>query len=135
MPDNRIAVADGRVVAASGGPDDRPSVELVASVLRSLERFGYDVILVLDEELRDEIERSRSCKKCLERTTLSLVPAGADREEIVLTIADQTGASLVSNDRFEDHVAEFPWLASRRIPFRVHRGKAYLDPEELMGVF
>lgn len=135
MANEMIAVVDGRAVASSGDPDDLPSVRLLTSVLRSLEQFGYEVLLVLDEALRLEIERSESCRECLERITLILVPAGASRDDVALALADETGAALVSNDHFEEYLARFPWLAERRIPYRVHRGKVYLDPEELMGVF
>ncbi len=135
MSENMIAVTDGREVASSGSPDDLPSIELLKSVLRSLERFGYDVIVVVDDDLRLEIERSQSGSKTLERATISLAPAGVDRDSLVLSIADDTGATVVSNHRFEEYLARFPWLTERRIPYRVHRGQAYLDPEELMGVF
>lgn len=135
MSENMIAVTDGREVASSGSPDDLPSIELLKSVLRSLERFGYDVIVVVDDDLRLEIERSQGGSKTLERATISLAPAGVDRDSVVLSIADDTGATVVSNHRFEEFLARFPWLTERRIPYRVHRGQAYLDPEELMGVF
>ncbi len=135
MSENMIAVTDGREVAASGRSDDHPSIELLKSVLRSLERFGYEVIVVVDEELRLEIERSEGRCKPLERATISLAPAGMDRDSFVLSIADQTGATVVSNHHFEEYLPSFPWLTERRIPYRVHGGKAYLDPEELMGVF
>jgi hypothetical protein len=84
MSRNRIAVTDARALACSGSPDDLPSVELLASVLRSLERFGYDVILVVDQELRRDIERSDSCTDCLERVTICIAPDGVDRQEIVV---------------------------------------------------
>ncbi|MFP3882924.1 MAG: hypothetical protein ACLFWH_11495 [Actinomycetota bacterium] len=93
-------------------------------MLRSLERFGYDVVVVVDEDVRLEIERYESRDQCLERATITAPPAGMDRES-VLTIADEKGATVVANDRFEEHLAEFPWLVERRIPFRVHRGQAY----------
>lgn len=135
MSENMIAVTDGREVASSGSPDDLPSIELLKSVLRSLERFGYDVIVVVDDDLRLEIERSQTRSKCLERATVSLAPAGVDRGSVVLSIAEETGATVVSNHRFEEYLSRFPWLTERRIPYRVHRGQAYLDPVELMGVF
>lgn len=136
MSEHRIAVAGGREVASSGAPDDdRPSVELLASVVRSLERFGYDVILILDEELRLEIERSESCSWCLERATISLAPEGVALDSLLLTMADETGASVVSNESFEEYRPTFAWIEERRIPYRVFSGRAYLDPEDLMGVF
>lgn len=135
MPRNMIAVTDGRDVASSGRPDDLPSIELLTSVLRSLERFGYDVIVVVDDDLRLEIERSQGRSKSLERAIISRAPAGVDRDSLVLTIAEETGATVVSNDRFEEYLPRFPWITERRIPYRIHRGQAYLDPEELMGVF
>lgn len=136
MSEHRIAVAGGREVASSGAPDDdRPSVELLASVVRSLERFGYDVILILDEELRLEIERSESCSWCLERVMISLAPEGVDPDSLLLTMADETGASVVSNESFDEYRPRFAWIEERRIPYRVFSGRAYLDPEDLMGVF
>lgn len=135
MSRNMIAVTDGRDVASSGSPNDLPSIELLASVLRSLERFGYDVIVVVDDDLRLQIERSQSRSKSLERAIISLAPAGVDRDSLLLTIAEETEATVVSNDRFEEYLPRFPWLTERRIPYRIHRGQAYLDPEELMGVF
>lgn len=135
MSEIKIAVTDGRDVASSGSSDDLPSVELLKSVLRSLERFGYEVIVVVDDDLRLEIERSQGRCKSLERATISLAPAGVDRDSVVLSIAEETGATVVSNHDFEEYLSRFPWLTERRIPYRVHRGEAYLDPEELMGVF
>lgn len=135
MSENMIAVTDGRDVASSGSRDDLPSIELLKSVLWALERLGYDVIVVVDHDLRLEIERYQSRGKCLDRAIISLAPAGVDRDSVVLSIADETGATVVSNHRFEEYLSRFPWLTERRIPYRVHRGQAYLDPEELMGVF
>lgn len=136
MSEARIAVADGRQVASSGDSDDkRPSVELLASVVRSLERFGYDVIVILDDELKLQLEKSDSCSWCLEKVTLSLAPDGVDPDSLLLTLADETGASVVSNESFDEYRSKFPWIEKRRIPYRVFSGVAYLDPEELMGVF
>jgi hypothetical protein len=89
----------------------------------------------LDEELRLEIERSESSSWCLQRATISLAPEGVDLDSLLLTIADETSASVVSNESFEDYRPRFSWIEERRIPYRVYRGRAYLDPEDLMGVF
>lgn len=135
MSEIRLAVADGRQVASSGDSEDRPSVELLASVMRSLERFGYDVIVILDDDLKLQLEKSDSCSGCLQRVTISLAPEGVDAGSLLLTLAEETGASVISNESFEELRSKFPWIDERRIPYRVFSGVAYLDPEYLMGVF
>ncbi|HEU4894396.1 MAG TPA: hypothetical protein VFT85_01060 [Acidimicrobiia bacterium] len=48
---------------------------------------------------------------------------------------DGAGATVISNDSFEEYQDTYPWITQRRMPYRVFQGEIYLDPEDLMGVF
>lgn len=130
-----MAVVHGPEVASSGTRNGGLSIQLLVSMVRSLERYKYDVTIVVDEELRDAMARTEISSRCLERAVTREAPSGSEIGPFVLAVADEIGATVVSNERFEDYQSQYPWITDRRIPYRVYRGKVYLDPISLMGVF
>jgi hypothetical protein len=130
MSEGRVAIADFRSDVLHGGDD--ATIELLPAMLRSLQSDGYEVVVVVDGDL-PLIERSE-LGELLQDATIEQVPAEAD-PRVILDLADQSNARVVSNDTFEAYRAQYPRILERRIPYRVFEGEIYLDPEELMGVF
>jgi hypothetical protein len=130
MPEGRIAVADCRSVVLQGAGD--MGIDLLPAMERSLKHDGYDVVLVVDDDLLVRIDLSEF--GYLPEATLKQVPARAAAPAI-LDLADRANARVVSNDTFEAYRSKYPWVVERRIPYRIFDGEIYLDPEELMGVF
>jgi hypothetical protein len=132
MSDKKVAIADSRSGVSPSEDDMR--LELLPAILKSLEGDGYEVVVVVDDDLLVRIEKS-DLAEMLRNVTIEHVPNHANSAELLLDIADQAGATVVSNDSFEEYQSRYPWIVQRRIPYRIFQGEVYLDPEELMGVF
>jgi hypothetical protein len=132
MLGKKVAIADSRSGVSPSEDDIR--LELLPAILKSLEGDGYEVVVVVSDDLLVRIEKSELAE-VLSNVTIEQVPNQANSAELLLDIADQAGATVVSNDSFEEYRSRYPWIVQRRIPYRIFQGEVYLDPEELMGVF
>jgi len=132
MSDKKVAIADSRSGVSPREDDMR--LELLPAIVKSLERDGYEVVVVIDDDLLVRIEESEHAD-VLRNVTIEHVPSQANSAELLLDLAYEADATVVSNDSFEEYQSRYPWILQRRIPYRVFQGEVYLDPEELMGVF
>ena len=53
--------------------------------------------------------------------------AGTDADYFILTFTRELGASVLSNDRFEDRIAEFPDVKDRIIRYMIVAGEVVLE--------
>jgi hypothetical protein len=132
MSDRKVAIADGRSGVSPSEDDMR--LELLPAILKSLEGDGYEVVVVVDDDLLVRIENSELAEM-LRNVTFEHVPNQSNSAELLLDLAYGADATVVSNDSFEEYQSRYPWILQRRLPYRVFQGEVYLDPEELMGVF
>jgi hypothetical protein len=113
-PGGGHVVVDGSNIATEGG--DRPSLEQLDEAVRAfLEEHPHDVLTVvvdatfahrIDPSERDEYELAVASNEIL------TPPAGAigRGDAFVLQIADRAGATVLSNDSFQEFHGDYPWL-------------------------
>ncbi len=107
-------VVDGSNIATEGR--SRPSLEQLDEAVRSfLEEHPHDQLTVvvdatfahrIDPDERDEYELAVAANELL------TPPAGAigRGDAFVLQIADKAGATVLSNDSFQEFHGDYPWL-------------------------
>jgi molecular chaperone DnaK (HSP70) len=120
----RTVVVDGSNIAChhkniKGG--ERPSYAQLHSALDSLVKAFPDdrIVVVVDANLRyklDEIDRS-ALEKDLAAGAVLMPPAGLDGagDALILAVAGQTQALVVSNDSFQEWQEQYPWIRQGRV--------------------
>ena len=125
-----VAVVDGANVAYEEATDSGdPKVSNLVAMRSELERAGYDPIIVVDASLYHSVDDPAQLEALLDDHRVHQAPAGTDADVFVLAIAAEQDAVVVSNDQFETHRDEHPWIDERRLPFMIVRGEVYLEPE------
>src|SRR5271166_2512756 len=122
MAERRYVVVDGSNLATEGRTT--PSLAQLDEAVRAFsgENPGAQIVVVVDASFEHRIDPSE--RRQLEEAELhgELVspPAGAigRGDAFVLRIAERTGATVLSNDSFQEFHAEHPWL---------------FDPDRLVG--
>lgn len=128
-----LAVVDGSNVMH--WQDSTPQLEPVIKVVRLLERQGYRAGVIFDANAGYRLRNRYMDDDVLGRQLglpedrVLVVPRGQQADPFLLTYARDSGAIVVSNDRFRDRLAEYPELAA---PGRLVRGgwrdgKPWLD--------
>jgi hypothetical protein len=114
LADARHVVVDGSNLATEGRSS--PSLKQLDEAVRAYasEDPGSDIIVVVDatfEHRVSEAEREEVRKAMLNGEIIS-PPAGAigRGDAFVLRIAERTGATVLSNDSFQEFHGEHPWL-------------------------
>ena len=114
MADAHHAVVDGSNLATEGRSS--PSLKQLDEAVRAYasEDPGADIIVVVDatfEHRVSEAERDEVRQAMLNGEVIS-PPAGAigRGDAFVLRIAERTGATVLSNDSFQEFHGEHPWL-------------------------
>src|SRR5919205_915357 len=102
----RYVVVDGSNIATEGR--SMPSLAQLDEAVRAFmqERPSDQVIVVVDASFGYRIEESEPAGEIVSP------PAGAvgRGDGFLLKIADRTGASVLSNDSFQEFHGEYPWL-------------------------
>ncbi|HEX3947538.1 MAG TPA: hypothetical protein VHW47_07520, partial [Acidimicrobiales bacterium] len=114
MPDTHHVVVDGSNLATEGRT--LPSLQQLDEAVRAYveEDPGAQIVVVVDASFEHRIDPSERAE--LEQAELNgeLVspPAGAvgRGDAFVLRIAQRTGATVLSNDSFQEFHGEHPWL-------------------------
>ena len=114
LADAHHVVVDGSNLATEGRSS--PSLKQLDEAVRAYasEDSGADIIVVVDatfEHRVSEAEREEVRKAMLNGEIIS-PPAGAigRGDAFVLRIAERTGATVLSNDSFQEFHGEHPWL-------------------------
>jgi Zc3h12a-like Ribonuclease NYN domain len=131
-----LAIVDGSNLAWARTTDDGlPRLDNLALVRAALAERSYQALVVVDAALRHQLGRQDASE--LERQIAAQevvqAPAETDGDLWVITIADHHGAPVVSNDRFDEYRADFPWLGERRVAVVLVEHAALLQGDALDG--
>jgi len=131
-----LALVDGSNLAWARTTDDGlPRLDNLALVRTALAERGYQALVVVDAALRHQL-RGRDAGELDRQIAAQDViqaPAGTDGDLWVISLADHHGAPVVSNDRFDEYRARFPWLSERRVAVVLVEHAALLQGDALDG--
>jgi uncharacterized coiled-coil DUF342 family protein len=131
-----LAVVDGSNLAWARTTDDgRPRLDNLALVRTSLAERGYQALVVVDAALRHQLGHhdAGELDRLIAAQDVVQAPAETDGDLWVIGIADHHGAPVVSNDRFDEYRARFPWLRERRVAVVLVDHAALLQGDALDG--
>ncbi|RMD80292.1 MAG: hypothetical protein D6820_06905 [Lentisphaerae bacterium] len=99
------------------------SLRPVLAVVSALLQHEYDFVCVFDASEPYSLKRNKREKEgkwiyrellCNHSTYFRECPGGSEADQLILQLADRTGAAVISNDRFhkpgENYHVEYPWL-------------------------
>lgn len=124
-PKRRIAIVDASNVANSA-PSARARLGYLTLVVARLEAEGFEPVVVADAGLARRIDDPARYRELVERGAIREAPAGTEADELILKLARELDAVVVSNDRFREWRARYAAEAARRVGFRVRDGVAEL---------
>jgi uncharacterized coiled-coil DUF342 family protein len=131
-----LAVVDGSNLAWARTTDDgRPRLDNLALVRTALAERGYQAVVVVDAALRHQLghHEAGELDRMIAAQDVVQAPAETDGDLWVIGIADHHGAPVVSNDRFDEYRARFPWLPERRVAVVLVDHAALLQGDALDG--
>jgi hypothetical protein len=124
---SNVILVDGANVAwAEQTKDDKPKVSNIVAMRQTLEKEGYDPIIIIDASLRHDIDDPNQLEALIDNQHVRQSPAGAEADFFVLETAQQQNARVVSNDTFEKYRDNYDWIWERRIPFMIVEGQVQL---------
>lgn len=123
MSSNVIVVDGTNVAYEEFSHDGKPKVANLVAVRKTLERDGFDPIIIIDASLRYDIDDPDQLEGLLDDQRVRQVPAGTDADYFVLTTAQRENAQVVSNDQYNGYQDQYGWIEERRIPFMIVRGE------------
>ncbi len=126
MASNVILVDGANVAWAEQTKDDKPKVSNIVAMRQTLEKEGYDPIIIIDASLRHDIDDPNQLEALIDNQHVRQSPAGAEADFFVLETAQQQNARVVSNDTFEKYRDNYDWIWERRIPFMIVEGQVQL---------
>ena len=109
---------DGSNLAWARSTDDGlPRLDNLALVRAALAERGYQALVVVDAALRHQLQRrdASELERQIAAQDVIQAPAETDGDLWIISLADHHGAPVVSNDRFDEYRARFPWLSDRRV--------------------
>jgi hypothetical protein len=124
---SNVILVDGANVAwAEQTKDDKPKVSNIVAMRQTLEKEGYDPIIIIDASLRHDIDDPNQLESLIDNQHVRQSPAGSEADFFVLETAQQQNARVVSNDTFEKYRDNYDWIWERRIPFMIVEGQVQL---------
>ena len=121
-----LVLVDGSNVAHSS-EGEHPELANIVAVCDKLREEGYEPVVVVDAALRHQINDRGGYERLVDDGTIRQAPAGTEADYVILSVARELAASLVSNDRFRDRQKVFPEAAKRLIRYMVVKGEVVLE--------
>ena len=125
-----VVVIDGANVAyeerSAGG---KPKLSNLLKVKRELEERGFEAVVIVDASLKYDIDDQSQLEILIKQQQVRQVPAGTDADYFIIQLAEQFNARVVTNDRYKDYAAQYPWVAERRLPYMIVMGEVVLYDE------
>ncbi len=127
----KTVVIDGANVAyeerSAGG---KPKLSNLLKVRRELEERGQEAVIIVDASLKYDIDDQEQLEKLIRSQQVRQVPAGTDADYFIIQFAHELDALVVTNDRYKDYTAQYPWISERRLPYMIVKGEVVLYDEQ-----
>ncbi len=117
-PAGRWAIIDGSNVM-HWADNDRPSIRPVREVIGALSRQGFDVAVLFDANAGYKLigryadDGYLAQQLGLPERQVYVVPKGQIADPMILKLARDKGARIITNDRYRDWAGDFPEVARR----------------------
>lgn len=123
MEGKKIIVDGSNVAYLERSSNGDPKIGNIVAVRKALTSKGYDPIIVVDANLRYEIDDQHQLEALLDRQEIRQAPADTDADYFVLELADRYDSQVVSNDQYERYAEHYPWVEERRVPLMIIEGQ------------
>jgi hypothetical protein len=126
QPESKTVLVDGSNVAHST-EGEKPLIENLTAVRDKLKQEGLEPVIVADASLRHQIDDPARYERMIDAGEVRQAPAGTDADYFILSFARELNATIVSNDRFKDRLAQFPEVRDRVIRFMIVNHEVVLE--------
>lgn len=123
MVGRKIVVDGSNVAYVERSSNGDPKIGNIVVVCKELCGKGYDPIVVVDADLRNEIDDPCQLGTLLDRQEIRQAPADTDVAYFVLELAERYDCQIISNDQFKQHRKYYPWIERRRVPLMIIEGR------------
>jgi hypothetical protein len=128
----RIAVVDGANIAhIEKSNQGDPRVSNILSVHSLLKEKGYEPIIIVDASLLYEIDDRTQLESLIDEKIVWQVPAETSADYFVIETAERLNGLVISNDRYQSYLDQYPWIDERRIPLMIIQGHVELYEPKL----
>jgi hypothetical protein len=119
----KIVVDGSNIAYIERSSNGDPKIGNIVAVRKALMSKGYDPIIVVDADLRHEIDDPRQLESLLDRQEIRQAPAETDADYFVLELAKRYNSQVVSNALFERYKNHYSWIEDRRVPLMIVEGE------------
>lgn len=126
QPESNVVIVDGSNVAHST-EGAKPLLANVIAVRDKLKEEGLEPVIIADAALRHQIDDAPQFEQMVDSGEIRQVPAGTDADYFILSFARELNATIVSNDRFRDRMAQFPEAKDRVIRYMIVNHEVVLE--------
>jgi hypothetical protein len=119
----KIVVDGSNIAYVERSSNGDPRISNIVAVRKALMSKGYDPIIVVDANLRYEIDDPHQLESLLDRQEIRQAPAETDADYFVLELAKRYNSQIVSNDQFERYKNHYSWIEERRVPLMIVEGQ------------
>ncbi len=126
-----VVIVDGSNVAFHRVGKGKGRVRNIRVILKTLEKKGFDVKVVIDASLRHRIDKPGELERLIREGKVIQAPPGSPADYFILKMAEDLNAVIVSNDMYRDWWKEFPWArgSGRIIRYIIEGKRAYFYPD------
>lgn len=112
-------IIDGNNVAFYLSSDGVPRLQNLVLAHRSLREVGYRPTIVVSAALKHKIDKPEALRELLAGGAVVEAQRGTNDDLLIIKLAKQKNADIVSNDRFLDWVQRYPWVPDRIRRYRM----------------
>ncbi len=126
-----VVIVDGSNVAFHRIGKGKGKIRNILVVMKTLEKKGFDVKVVVDASLRYRIDNPSILEKLIRDGKIIQAPPGTPADYFILKLAEDLNAVIVSNDMYRDWWREFPWArgTGRIVRYVIEGKRAYFYPD------
>ncbi len=126
-----VVIVDGSNVAFHRIGKGKGRIRNILVVMKTLEKKGFDVKVVVDASLRYRIDNPSMLERLIRDGRIIQAPPGTPADYFILKLAEDLNAVIVSNDMYRDWWREFPWArgTGRIVRYVIEGKRAYFYPD------